>query len=258
MAPRQAKHHQFRRWGRRRPDERHQDNEESSAQGAGRQLEAMRHWKGQCSCSNQIGILHLQNNEYKEISMLTRRSFLAGSAAGALAPGFARNSAAQAVLTDDGLYRQAWFLDSLLELADDLNDAAKAGKRFAILWELKGCPYCKEIHLVNFARPEIERFVRARFDILQLNIIGAREVTDFDGEKLPEKRLAEKYGVRFTPTFQFFPERTDGLSARKPAEREVLRMQGYVEPGKFLGMFRFVAERTYERGTLADFLKANS
>jgi thioredoxin-related protein len=190
--------------------------------------------------------------------MLTRRLFVTGAAAGVLATATARNSAAQAVLTDDGLYRQPWFLDSLLELADDLNDAGKAGRRFAILWELKGCPYCKEIHLVNFARPEIERFVRERFDILQLNIIGAREVTDFDGEKLPEKRLAEKYGIRFTPTFQFFPERTNGLAARKPSEREVLRVQGYLEPVRFLAMFRFVAERAYERGTLADFLKANS
>jgi thioredoxin-related protein len=200
----------------------------------------------------------LQNNEYKEFSVLTRRLFVRGAAAGVFAPAMARNSTAQAVLTDDGLYRQPWFLDSLLELADDLNDATRAGRRFAILWELKGCPYCKETHLVNFARPEIERFVRERFDILQLNIIGAREVTDFDGEKLPEKRFAEKYGVRFTPTFQFFPERPDGLSARKPRDREVLRAQGYLEPGRFLAMFRFVAERAYERGTLGDYLKANS
>jgi thioredoxin-related protein len=111
---------------------------------------------------------------------------------------------------------------------------------------------------VNFAKPEIEDFVKERFDILQLNIIGAREVTDFDGEKLPEKRLAEKYGVRFTPTFQFFPERATGLAARKPREREVARAQGYLQPERFLAMFRFVSERAYEKGSLTDYLKANS
>jgi thioredoxin-related protein len=190
--------------------------------------------------------------------MLTRRAFVMGAAGGAFAPAIARQGAAQAVLTDDGLYRQPWFLDSLLELVDDLNDATKAGRRFAVMWELRGCPYCKETHLVNFARPEIERFVRERFDILQLNIIGAREITDFDGEKLPEKKFAEKYGIRFTPTFQFFAERPDGLAERKPPKREVLRVQGYLEPNNFLAMFRFVAERAYERGTLADYLKANS
>ena len=189
--------------------------------------------------------------------MLSRRGFVAGCAGSLLA---ARAGAAQAapVLTDDGLYTQPWFLQSFLELADDLQGAADKGKRFAIMWELKGCPYCKETHMVNFAKPEIESFIKERFDILQLNIIGSREVTDFDGEKLPEKAIAAKYGVRYTPTFQFFPERTAGLIARKPREREVTRAQGYLEPQHFLAMFRFVAERAYEKGTLRDFLKSSS
>lgn len=190
--------------------------------------------------------------------MLSRRSFLAGSVIGAAALAGARSGWGQAILTDDGLYRQPWFLDSLLELADDLDDASGKGRRFAILWELRGCPYCKDTHLVNFARPDIADFVKERFDILQLNIIGAREITDFDGEKLAEKRLAEKYGVRFTPTIQFFPPRSAGLGARKPREREVARVQGYLVPDQFLAMFRFVSERAYEKGSLGDYIKANS
>ncbi len=165
---------------------------------------------------------------------------------------------AETILTDDGLYRQPWFLESFLELPDDLAGATEKQKRFAIMWELRGCPYCKETHLVNFAKPEIEMFIKERFEILQLNIIGSREVTDFDGEKLPEKRLAEKYGVRFTPTFQFFPESVAGLAGKKPRDREVARAQGYLEPQHFLALFRFVAERAYEKGSLRDYLKANS
>ena len=115
------------------------------------------------------------------------------------------------------------------------------------MWELRGCPFCRDTHVINFAKPEIVEFVKSRFDILQLNIIGAREVVDFDGEKLPEKRLAEKYGVRSTPTFQFFAERSAGLAVRKPIEREAVRAQGYLVPDEFLAMFRFVAERGYER-----------
>ena len=190
--------------------------------------------------------------------MLSRRSFLAGSVAGAAAIANARPALGQAILTDDGLYRQPWFLDSLLELADDLEEACGRSRRFAVLWELRGCPYCKDTHLVNFAKPEIAGFVKEKFDILQLNIIGAREITDFDGEKLAEKRLAEKYGVRFTPTFQFFPPRSAGLGARKPREREVARVQGYLVPDQFLAMFRFVSERAYEKGSLGDYLKASS
>jgi thioredoxin-related protein len=191
-------------------------------------------------------------------AMLSRRAFVAGAAGGGLVLRLGGPALAQAILTDDGLYRQPWFLESFLELADDLAAAAEKGKRLAIMWELRGCPYCRQTHLVNLAKPEIAGFVRERFDILQLNIIGAREVTDFDGEKISEKRLAEKYGVRATPTFQFFPERAAGLAARKPREREVAREQGYLPPEQFLAMFKFVAEHGYENGSLRDYLKTNS
>ena len=116
----------------------------------------------------------------------------------------------------------------------------------------------RKLDLVNFAKPEIENYIKERFEILQLNIVGSREVTDFDSEKLSEKRIAEKYGVRFTPTFQFFRERVADLAGMKPRDREVTRAQGYLEPRHFLAMFRFVAERAYENGTLRDFLKTNS
>jgi thioredoxin-related protein len=187
------------------------------------------------------------------MAMPSRRSFLAGAAA--LCAGSNANQArAAAILGDDGLYRQPWFLDSLLELPDDLAAAAQAGKRLAVIWELRGCPYCRKMHLINFARPEIEAYVRQHFEILQLNIVGAREVTDFDGERLGEKQMAAKYGVRVTPTFQFFPEQPAGLGHKAPREREVARAQGYLEPKPFLAMFRFVSERGYEERSLGDFL----
>jgi len=144
--------------------------------------------------------------------MTTRRNLLIGAASLAVL-GSAR---AEPMLTDDGLYKEPWFLESFLELADDLEGAAKEGKRFAIMWELKGCPYCKETHFVNFARGDIADYIKANFEVLQLNIIGSRKVTDFDGKEMSEKAMAAKYGVRFTPTFQFFPERAGPLKALDP------------------------------------------
>jgi thioredoxin-related protein len=188
---------------------------------------------------------------------LSRRSLIAGAAALALPlPRLAR--ASDLKLNDDGLYSKPWFLDSLLDLTDDLKEAGDKNKRLVVMWELKGCPYCKKIHEINLADPAIETFIKDRFEVLQLNIIGAREVTDFDGQRLPEKQFAQKYGVRFTPTFQFFPEKAEGLAQKKPADREVARWQGYMEPKPFMAMFRFVADRAYEKTSLADFLKANS
>ena len=160
------------------------------------------------------------------------------------------------MLTADGLYKEPWFLDSFLNLADDLEDAHKAGKRFVISWELKGCPYCKETHLVNFAQPRISNYIKANFEVLQLNIIGSLKVTDFDGEALPEKELAKKYNVRFTPTFQFFAERAGPLKDLAPQKREVARTQGYLRPEDFLASFRFVRDKAYENGSFRDFLKS--
>src|ERR1051325_789782 len=157
----------------------------------------------------------------------TRRNLMLAGAALA-ASSAAPRLRAEPVLAEDGLYRQPWFIDSFLELADDLLSAAKSGKRFAILWELRGCPYCRETHLVNFARPDIEDFIKTNFEVLQLNIIGARPVKDFDGVEVSEKALAARSGIRFTPTFQFFPDSVAGL-ADKPAEkREVARAPGYL------------------------------
>ena len=70
---------------------------------------------------------------------------------------------AEPILTDDGLYKEPWFLESFLDLADDLEGAGKEGKRFVVMWELKGCPYCKETHFVNFAQRRHLRLHQEQF-----------------------------------------------------------------------------------------------
>jgi thioredoxin-related protein len=194
---------------------------------------------------------------YKILMRIRRRDLLAGAAA-LTALAVSRASADAPILTDDGLYKESWFLESLLDLADDLEGARKEGKRFAIMWELRGCPYCKETHFVNFAQPRIADYVKQNFEVLQLNIIGSRKVTDFDGSELSEKALAAKYGVRFTPTFQFFGEGASTLKSLPPARREVARASGYMLPDDFLAMFRYVREKAYESKSFRDYVKSLS
>jgi thioredoxin-related protein len=186
--------------------------------------------------------------------MLNRRNFVLSLAATATAgPVLAAPK-----LSEDGLYYLDWYLDSFLDLAEDLAAATGKGKRFAVLWGLRGCPYCKRMHEVHLADPVIESFVREHFEILHLNIIGAREITDFDGAKLAEKAFAQKYAVRFTPTVQFFPETINELSARQAGDREVARMPGLLDPADFLAMFRFVQAKGYEAMSFAEWRKRNA
>ena len=137
---------------------------------------------------------------------------------------------------DDGMYTQPWFKHtSFLDLADDLGEAQSNGKHLAILFEQKGCPYCREMHRVNFKNADIRDYIKKTFDVVQLNLWGDQEVTDFDGEALSEKDFARKYRVMFTPTILFIDEKG----------KEVVRMPGYFKPFHFKHLFVYAAEKGY-------------
>jgi len=179
---------------------------------------------------------------------LTRRNLLGGLGALALAgatTGSTRQAMAKEALKepqigDDGLYHQDWFVESFLDLRDDIKEAADAGKQFAVLWEQRGCPYCRELHRVNFAIPEVRKYVQDNFHILQLDLWGPRKVTDFDGKEMGERELARRWRVNFTPTMHFFdrdPAVTLGKTGR---EAELFRMPGYFKPFHFMAAFEYV------------------
>lgn len=149
-------------------------------------------------------------------------------------------------LGDDGLHKQPWFQTTFLDLKEDLADATSQGKRLVIIWEQRGCPYCKATHEVNLRIPRIADYLKDNFFVLQLNLWGDREVTDFDGEVLPEKALARKYRVLFTPTFQFFPDDVEKAAGKRGDEAEVLRIPGYFKPFHFYFLFRYAREKGYE------------
>ena len=193
--------------------------------------------------------------------MITRRMFNyfgTAAATAALLVGFNPSVLAEELTyTDDGLIYQSWFLDSFLIMGEDMADAHANGKRFVVFWELKGCPYCKETHRVNLAQPKILDFVKSNFNVLQLNIIGSRIVTDFDGEELSEKDLAKKWQVRFTPTIQFFYDDADAAMGKSGRESEVARIPGYFKPGHFLAMFEYVEQKAYDKQKFHEYVRAH-
>jgi thioredoxin-related protein len=166
-------------------------------------------------------------------------------ALGGLAATAAEGKRVEPRLLEDGLYTQDWFLQSFLDLKLDLADTAAGGKRLAILWEQRGCPYCKDMHTINFADPEINDYVRANFNVIQLNLWGDRPVTDFDGQEMSEKALARKWGIIYTPTLQFLPESVAEVGSKNGRDAEVMRMPGYFRPFHFSAMFHYVREKRY-------------
>lgn len=180
---------------------------------------------------------------------LSRRKFTGGLAAlsslAIPATSFAKvTPRVEAPVGDNGLHTQSWFHDSFLEMADDAAEAADQGKKLVVLYEQRGCPYCKEMHEVNFAIPEIKDYIRENFLVVQLDLWGPRKVTDFDGEIMGERELAQRWRINFTPTTIFFPTSIEeGLSGR---DLEVFRMPGYFKPFHFLSSYMYVAEERYK------------
>lgn len=184
---------------------------------------------------------------------MKRRAFF-GLAAAALAPAIAaRPVRAKAVLGDDGLHDQPFFLDSFLELGSDLNEAATDGKGLIVLFEQRGCPYCRELHQVNFARPEIAGLIEAHFLVVQLDMWGARMVLDFDGEELEERDLARKWYVNFTPTHVFFPAENAG--ATDPRQAEAFRLPGYFKPFHHHSALEYIASGAHRDQPFQRFLQ---
>ena len=117
----------------------------------------------------------------------------------------------------------AWFSESLLDLREDVAEAAAQGKRVMLYFGQDGCPYCKRLMEVNFRQEAIAAKAQKHLVALALNIWGDREVTWTDGQATTEKQLAARLKVQFTPTLIFLDER--GAVA--------LRVNGYYPPHHF-------------------------
>lgn len=174
------------------------------------------------------------------------RTFLAGALALMMAL-----PAGAAELGDDGLHKTPWMRDTFRDLAEDLEEANGEGKRLALFFEQRGCIYCTKMHAEVYPDPTLTQLIEDEFFVVQLNLYGDVEVTDFDGETLSEKDMARKWNVMFTPTILFLPEQVeDGQTAIQAA---VAVMPGAFGKGTTTDMFTWVAEKRYTLDNDEDF-----
>ncbi|HET6756086.1 MAG TPA: thioredoxin family protein [Burkholderiales bacterium] len=125
----------------------------------------------------------------------------------------------------------AWFKQSFLLIAEDIEEATAKDKRIILFFGQNGCPYCKKLVEVNFSDDEIVAYTRKHFEVIALNIFGAREVLWVDGKTRPEKELATHLKVRATPTLIFLDEKGNIVE----------RLTGYDPPEEFLRLLKRVA-----------------
>ncbi len=152
-------------------------------------------------------------------------------------------------IVENGIYHQPWFEGSFLDLKEDLLEATKAGKRLVVIFEQRGCIYCKKFHEKILGIKQVNDYIRQNFTVVQLNLWGDREVTDFDGKVMSEKKLARRWGIMNTPTALFM---TDDLTGKKGKYGRDLAIVPLFYPGAFgpyttFDMFVWVAIKGYER-----------
>ncbi|MEW6688233.1 MAG: thioredoxin fold domain-containing protein [Pseudomonadota bacterium] len=99
---------------------------------------------------------------------------------------------------------ERFFSPSLGDLRAEAQEARKAGKQALLLmYGFEECPSCARMKREVLSRPEVQDFYVERFRVIEIDTLGAQEVTGFDGRAQPEKAFARAAGIRGTPTFVF-------------------------------------------------------
>jgi thioredoxin-related protein len=147
-------------------------------------------------------------------------------------------------LGDDGLHKPDWLHTTFKDMTEDLAEANAQGKRLVITYEQRGCIYCTKMHTEVFPIPEIDALLHEKFFVVQMNLFGDEEVTDFDGTVMTEKQMANRWGVFFTPTILFMPESVP--ESGHAARGAVAVMAGAYSKGMTLDLLNWVLAKGYD------------
>ena len=140
----------------------------------------------------------------------------------------------------------AWFKESFLDIAEDVEEAAVANKHVILFMHLNGCPYCYKMTEENFKHAPYTEFIKENFDVIAINIKGDREVALNEEISLTEKELAVKLKVMYTPTIVFLNQQN----------KVVARVNGYRSVPDFRHVLDYVQEKAYLNTSLSKYVDA--
>lgn len=140
----------------------------------------------------------------------------------------------------------AWFKESFLDIAEDVDEAAEAGKHVILFMHLNGCPYCYKMTEENFKHAPYTEFIKQHFDVIAINIKGDREVALNPETSLTEKELATRLKVMYTPTIVFLNQQN----------KVVARVNGYRSVPDFRHVLDYVQQKAYLKTSLSRYIDA--
>jgi thioredoxin-related protein len=166
----------------------------------------------------------------------------------AVSPSLAKEPAAGTVTGGKVSAHPDWFKESFLDLPADVDEAAGEGKHVILFLEMNGCPYCYKMLEENFKAAPYRDLIQQHFDVIAINVRGDREIALDAESSLTEKALADRLGVRYTPTLVFLD----------PSNRPVARVDGYRNPRDFERVLDYVRTKSYQHQTLSQYLDSGA
>ena len=141
-----------------------------------------------------------------------------------------------------------WFLNTFLDLKEDIEEQALNNKRLILFVHQASCPYCNKFVTKNLENKLIKEKIQKHFAVIDINMFGDREVTDIDENIYTEKEFAKKYKIQFTPTIIFFNE--EG--------QHILKLNGYIPVETFNIALDYVKDKKETFVTYSQYLDTNS
>lgn len=142
--------------------------------------------------------------------------------------------------------RSHFFNETFGDFSEELDNARAQGKKgILIFFEMDECPFCHYMKKNILNRPEVQDFFRNNFLIFSVDIEGDIDITDFEGNTMPQKDFAFKVNrVRATPVIAFYD--LEG--------KQVLRYTGRTSGvDEFMWMGEFVVDGHYKKTRFSRF-----
>ena len=143
-----------------------------------------------------------------------------------------------------------FFNNSFGDFKEELQNARAQGKKGVfVFFEMDECPFCHYMKENILSQPEVQAYFRENFLLLDVDIEGDVEMTDFNGTQLKQKDFAAQHRVRATPVLAFFD--LDG--------NKTMRFTGRTaDLNEFMLLGKYVAEGHYKNGPFVNFKRDTS
>lgn len=137
-----------------------------------------------------------------------------------------------------------WFKTTFMDFSEDLEEAADEGRHVMIYFHQNGCPYCAKLVEDNFHDKAIVAKLQKDFDVIETNMWGDRDLTDWTGKEFNEKEFSAHMKVQFTPTLLFLDSKGKIL----------LRLNGYQSIDKMHTTLDYISKKIYLNQSYASYI----